>query len=72
MVIVATAVIVPLAFFPVSKTLWSAIDLAMRRSNPTTTWTPAGSPGVTPRALSGSRRGWAWSLNWAIRRRGWC
>ncbi|HET9291777.1 MAG TPA: DUF983 domain-containing protein [Actinomycetes bacterium] len=33
-VIVATAVIVPLAFFPVSKTLWSAIDLAMRPLEP--------------------------------------
>ena len=28
--IVGTAVVVPLVFFPVSKTLWSAIDLAMR------------------------------------------
>ena len=33
-VIVATAVVVPLAFFPVSKTLWSAIDLAMRPLEP--------------------------------------
>ena len=32
--IVATAVIVPLLFFPVSKTLWSAIDLAMRPLEP--------------------------------------
>lgn len=32
--IVATAVIVPLAFYPVSKTLWSAIDLAMRPLEP--------------------------------------
>lgn len=32
--IVATAVVVPLAFFPVSKTLWSAIDLAMRPLEP--------------------------------------
>ena len=31
---VATALIVPLAFFPVSKTLWSAIDLAMRPLEP--------------------------------------
>ena len=33
-VIVATAVVVPLAFYPVSKTLWSAIDLAMRPLEP--------------------------------------
>jgi uncharacterized protein (DUF983 family) len=32
--IVATAVVVPLAFYPVSKTLWSAIDLAMRPLEP--------------------------------------
>jgi len=32
--IVATAIIVPLLFFPVSKTLWSAIDLAMRPLEP--------------------------------------
>jgi uncharacterized protein (DUF983 family) len=32
--VVATAVIVPIAFFPVSKTLWSAIDLAMRPLEP--------------------------------------
>ncbi len=32
--IVAVAVIVPLLFFPVSKTLWSAIDLAMRPLEP--------------------------------------
>jgi uncharacterized protein (DUF983 family) len=32
--VVATAIIVPLAFFPVSKTLWSAIDLAMRPLEP--------------------------------------
>ena len=33
-VIVGTAILVPLAFFPVSKTLWSAIDLAMRPLEP--------------------------------------
>jgi uncharacterized protein (DUF983 family) len=33
-VVVATAVIVPLVFYPVSKTLWSAIDLAMRPLEP--------------------------------------
>jgi uncharacterized protein (DUF983 family) len=33
-VVVVTAVVVPLAFFPVSKTLWSAIDLAMRPLEP--------------------------------------
>jgi uncharacterized protein (DUF983 family) len=32
--VVATALVVPLAFFPVSKTLWSAIDLAMRPLEP--------------------------------------
>ena len=32
--IVATAIVVPLLFFPVSKTLWSAIDLAMRPLEP--------------------------------------
>jgi len=32
--IVATAVVVPLAFYPVSKTMWSAIDLAMRPLEP--------------------------------------
>jgi hypothetical protein len=32
--IVAVAVVVPLAFYPVSKTLWSAIDLAMRPLEP--------------------------------------
>jgi multisubunit Na+/H+ antiporter MnhE subunit len=32
--IVATAIVVPLAFYPFSKTLWSAIDLAMRPLEP--------------------------------------
>ena len=32
--IVAVAVVVPLAFYPVSKTLWCAIDLAMRPLEP--------------------------------------
>jgi uncharacterized protein (DUF983 family) len=32
--VVATAVVVPLVFYPVSKTLWSAIDLAMRPLEP--------------------------------------
>lgn len=32
--IVTTAVVVPIAFYPVSKTLWSAIDLAMRPLEP--------------------------------------
>jgi uncharacterized protein (DUF983 family) len=32
--IVLVAVIVPLAFYPYSKTLWSAIDLAMRPLEP--------------------------------------
>ena len=33
-VVVAVAVAVPLLFFPVSKTLWCAIDLAMRPLEP--------------------------------------
>lgn len=33
-IVVGTAVVVPLAFYPVSKTLWSAIDLAMRPLEP--------------------------------------
>jgi uncharacterized protein (DUF983 family) len=32
--VVAVAVVVPLAFYPYSKTLWSAIDLAMRPLEP--------------------------------------
>jgi uncharacterized protein (DUF983 family) len=32
--IVVVAVVVPLVFYPVSKTLWSAIDLAMRPLEP--------------------------------------
>jgi uncharacterized protein (DUF983 family) len=32
--VAATAVVVPLVFFPWSKTLWSAIDLAMRPLEP--------------------------------------
>ncbi len=32
--VVLVAVAVPLAFYPVSKTLWSAIDLAMRPLEP--------------------------------------
>jgi hypothetical protein len=33
-IVVSTALVVPLAFYPVSKTLWSAIDLAMRPLEP--------------------------------------
>jgi uncharacterized protein (DUF983 family) len=33
-IVVAVALVVPLAFYPVSKTLWSAIDLAMRPLEP--------------------------------------
>jgi uncharacterized protein (DUF983 family) len=33
-IVVVVAVVVPLAFFPVSKTLWCAIDLAMRPLEP--------------------------------------
>lgn len=32
--VVAVAVVVPLAFYPVSKTVWCAIDLAMRPLDP--------------------------------------
>ena len=45
--IVAIAVVVPLAFYPVSKTLWSAIDLAMRPLEP--------DDDVDPRFIPGSR-----------------
>ena len=45
--IVAVAVVVPLAFYPTSKTLWSAIDLAMRPLEP--------EDDVDPRYIPGSR-----------------
>jgi uncharacterized protein (DUF983 family) len=45
---VATAVVVPLAFFPSSRTLWSAIDLAMRPLEP--------ADDVDPRYLRAPRR----------------
>jgi hypothetical protein len=32
--VIVVAVVVPLAFYPFSKTLWSAIDLAMRPLEP--------------------------------------
>jgi uncharacterized protein (DUF983 family) len=47
--IVATAVIVPLAFYPVSKTLWSAIDLAMRPLEPDDDVDPRWIPSATRR-----------------------
>lgn len=46
--VIAVAVIVPLAFYPVSKTLWSAIDLAMRPLEP--------DDGVDPRWLPPASR----------------
>ena len=47
-IVVAIAIIVPLAFFPVSKTLWCAIDLAMRPLEP--------DDDVDPRWIPGSKR----------------
>jgi hypothetical protein len=47
--IVATAVIVPLVFYPVSKTLWSAIDLAMRPLEPDDDVDPRWIPSATRR-----------------------
>ena len=46
--VVAVAVVVPLLFYPVSKTLWSAIDLAMRPLEP--------DDGVDPRWLPPAAR----------------
>lgn len=46
-VILTTALVVPLVFFPFSKTLWSAIDLAMRPLAP--------DDDVDPRFIPGSR-----------------
>jgi len=46
--VVAVAVVVPLLFYPVSKTLWSAIDLAMRPLEP--------DDGVDPRWLPPASR----------------
>jgi uncharacterized protein (DUF983 family) len=45
--IVATAIAVPLAFYPVSKTLWSAIDLAMRPLEPDDDVDPRWIPAAT-------------------------
>ena len=45
-VIVGVAVVVPLAFYPVSKTLWSAIDLAMRPLEPDDDVDPRFIPGT--------------------------
>ncbi|HKY68828.1 MAG TPA: DUF983 domain-containing protein [Acidimicrobiales bacterium] len=45
--IVATAIVVPLAFYPVSKTLWSAIDLAMRPLEPDDDVDPRWIPAAT-------------------------
>jgi hypothetical protein len=33
-VTVTVAIVVPIAFYPFSKTLWSAVDLAMRPLEP--------------------------------------
>ena len=45
---VAVAIVVPVLFFPVSKMLWSAIDLAMRPLEPRDQidprWIPPGRP----------------------------
>lgn len=44
-VTVAVAVIVPLVFHPVSRTLWTGIDIAMRPLEPfEVDWTKVGSP----------------------------
>lgn len=48
-VVVAVAVAVPLAFYPVSKTLWSAIDLAMRPLEPDDDVDPRWLPASTRR-----------------------
>jgi uncharacterized protein (DUF983 family) len=45
-VIVGVAIVVPLAFYPVSKTLWSAIDLAMRPLEPEDDVDPRYIPGT--------------------------
>jgi uncharacterized protein (DUF983 family) len=42
--VVAVAVVMPLAFFPVSKTLWVAVDLAMRPLEPGEVKPPWGQP----------------------------
>jgi uncharacterized protein (DUF983 family) len=42
--VVAVALIVPIAFFPFSRTLWSAIDLAMRPVEPDDDVDPAWLP----------------------------
>jgi hypothetical protein len=47
--IVVTAVAVPLAFYPISKTLWSAIDLAMRPLEPEDDVDPRWIPPATRR-----------------------
>lgn len=47
--VVAIAVIVPLAFYPVSKTLWCAIDLAMRPLEPDDEVDPRWLPASTRR-----------------------
>ena len=63
-VIVATAVVVPVAFYPVSKTLWSAIDLAMRPARARGRRRPPLDPAHhAPRALTSHMPArWAWSL----------
>jgi uncharacterized protein (DUF983 family) len=47
--VVAIAVVVPLLFFPTSKTLWAAIDLAMRPLEPDDDIDPRWLPGTTRR-----------------------
>lgn len=48
-IVVGTALVVPLAFYPVSKTLWSAIDLAMRPLEPDDDVDPRWIPPTTRR-----------------------
>lgn len=46
-IVVAVAIGVPLLFFPVSKTLWCAIDIAMRPLEPDDDIDPRWIPGAT-------------------------
>lgn len=46
-IVVAIAIAVPLLFFPVSKTLWCAIDIAMRPLEPDDDIDPRWIPGAT-------------------------
>ena len=46
-IVVVIAIVVPLLFFPVSKTLWCAIDLAMRPLEPDDDVDPRWIPGTS-------------------------